>query len=62
MTPFLCDRRACYPVIGGALVYKDIHHLTAVFGASLGPYLQRDVETLMEHWPATKATTRGRSG
>ena len=30
--------------IGGALVYKDIHHLTAVFGTSLGPYLQRDVE------------------
>ncbi len=52
MTPFLCDRRACYPVIGGALVYKDIHHLTAVFGTSLGPYLQRDVEQLMKQWPA----------
>ena len=50
-------------MIGGALVYKDIHHITAVYGTTLGPYLQRDVETLMEHWPATEgAVTRRRSG
>ena len=41
---FICDRRRCFPVVGGALVYKDQHHLTAVFAATLGPYLQRAVD------------------
>jgi hypothetical protein len=41
---FICDRRLCYPVVGGALVYKDQHHLTAVFATTLGPYLLRAVE------------------
>jgi peptidoglycan/LPS O-acetylase OafA/YrhL len=45
----LCDRRSCFPVIGGALVYKDIHHLTTVFSATLGPYVQRQVEALGVH-------------
>ena len=62
MTPFLCDRRRCYPVIGGALVFKDIHHITAVYGATLGPYLQRQVDALMKDWPAAGSSTAGRSG
>jgi hypothetical protein len=44
---FICDRRRCYPVVGGALVYKDQHHLTAVFATTLGPYLQRAVEAAL---------------
>jgi hypothetical protein len=39
LTDFFCDLARCYPVIGGALVYKDISHMTTVFGTSLGPYL-----------------------
>jgi hypothetical protein len=31
-------------VIGGALVYKDVSHLTAVYGKTLGPYLLRDLD------------------
>jgi peptidoglycan/LPS O-acetylase OafA/YrhL len=50
LTDFLCDRHRCYPVIGGALVYKDQSHLTAVFAKTLGPYLQRQVERLMAGW------------
>ncbi len=50
LTRFLCDRRTCWPVIGGALVYKDVHHLTAVFAATLGPFLKRDVDALMAAW------------
>jgi peptidoglycan/LPS O-acetylase OafA/YrhL len=46
LTRLLCDRRSCFPVIGGALVYKDIHHLTSVFSATLGLYVQRQVEAL----------------
>jgi peptidoglycan/LPS O-acetylase OafA/YrhL len=46
LTRLLCDKRSCFPVIGGALVYKDIHHLTSVFSATLGPYVRRQVEAL----------------
>jgi peptidoglycan/LPS O-acetylase OafA/YrhL len=38
LNQYLCAR-TCPPVIGGALVYKDIHHLTTVFAATLAPYL-----------------------
>ncbi|MFL5839214.1 MAG: acyltransferase family protein, partial [Thermoleophilaceae bacterium] len=43
---FFCDTRLCYPVIGGALVHKDDHHLTVVFATTLGPYLLRAVNRL----------------
>jgi hypothetical protein len=47
---FFCDRRWCYPVIGGALVHKDQHHMTVVFATTLGPYLGQDVNRLMARW------------
>jgi hypothetical protein len=50
LTRFFCDRRWCYPVIGGALVHKDEHHMTTVFVATLGPYLLRAVDRLTESW------------
>lgn len=43
LTRFICDRRRCHPVVGGALVYKDVHHLTTVFATTLGPYLAQAV-------------------
>ncbi|HEY6761304.1 MAG TPA: SGNH hydrolase domain-containing protein [Baekduia sp.] len=46
LTRLLCDRRSCFPVIGGALVYKDILHFTATFSTTLGPYLLRLVDAL----------------
>ena len=39
LTRFFCDELRCFPVVGGALVYKDTSHMTATFGTSLGPYL-----------------------
>jgi hypothetical protein len=50
MTHFFCDRRLCYPVIGGALVYKDTTHLTRVFAATLGPFLLHRVGRLLASW------------
>jgi hypothetical protein len=47
LTPFLCDRLLCDPVIGGALVYRDPHHLTRTFATTLGPYLLQQVDRLM---------------
>jgi hypothetical protein len=47
LTRFFCDARRCFPVIGGVLVNKDVTHVTAVFGATLGPYLLRQVDALL---------------
>jgi hypothetical protein len=47
MTDFFCGARRCYPVIGGALVYKDSNHLTRVFVATLGPMLERRLTSLL---------------
>jgi hypothetical protein len=44
LTRFLCDARLCFPVVGGALVYKDDQHLTDIFATTLGPYLMRALE------------------
>ena len=42
----LCGPRTCRPVIGGALVYKDVHHFTRIFAATLGPILGRRLDAL----------------
>lgn len=39
LTSRFCSARLCQPVIGGALVHKDIDHLTDVYSNSLGPAL-----------------------
>jgi hypothetical protein len=50
MTHFFCGRRKCYPVVGGALLYKDSHHLTSVYSATLGPFVLRKLQRLMAGW------------
>ena len=47
LTPHMCDRRRCFPVVGGVLVHKDGSHLTTPFATSLGPFLLRSVERLL---------------
>ena len=60
LTRFICDPRRCFPVVGGALVYKDQHHLTTVFAQTLGPYLQRAVEARRDDadLPGREASSR----
>ena len=36
-----CDAARCYPVVGGAYVYKDDNHLNSVFATTLGPFVLR---------------------
>lgn len=50
MTRYFCGPKLCYPVVGGALVYRDATHLTRVFAISLGPYLLREVQALISSW------------
>ena len=47
MTRFFCDAEWCPPVIGGALVYKDANHITSVYGATLAPYLGRELDRVL---------------
>lgn len=46
LTPFMCDDRSCFPVVGGVLVNKDLDHLTRVFSSTLGKFLGRAVTQL----------------
>lgn len=46
LTPLMCSRRKCFPVVGGALVIKDIGHITRTFSRTLGPYVGRAVTRL----------------
>jgi hypothetical protein len=38
---FFCSAARCFPVVGGAYVYRDDNHMNPVFNATLGPYLLR---------------------
>jgi hypothetical protein len=51
LTPYFCDATICPPVIGGALVPRDVlGHITPAFSTSLGPFLLRRLQTLMKGW------------
>jgi hypothetical protein len=50
LTPFMCDSADCFPVIGGALVHKDVGHLSTTFSTTLGPYLLRELNAHMAEW------------
>lgn len=47
MSSYMCTSRLCLPVVGGALVHRDIDHLTQTFAATLGPYMARKVDRLI---------------
>jgi hypothetical protein len=47
LTRFFCGPRRCYPVIGGALAYRDGHHLTPAFTATVGPFLDARLKHLV---------------
>jgi peptidoglycan/LPS O-acetylase OafA/YrhL len=50
LTRYLCGEKTCEPVIGGVLVYKDVHHLTRTYATTLGSFLQRKVDRLELSW------------
>ncbi len=51
LTEFFCDRRNCYPVVGGALTNTDIFgHMSVTYMSTLGPYVLRKMRTLMATW------------
>jgi hypothetical protein len=50
LTPVFCDRSRCFPVIGGALVYRDTTHMLPGFGRTLAPIVERELDDLMRSW------------
>jgi hypothetical protein len=47
LTRFMCDRARCFPVVGGAPVFKDVDHISSAFSATLWPYLTRRVRAIL---------------
>jgi peptidoglycan/LPS O-acetylase OafA/YrhL len=41
LAPAICPASPCAAVVGGMIVWRDSHHLTATFAAALGPVLNR---------------------
>ena len=41
LTRHFCSSSHCFPVVGGAYVYKDANHMNATFATTLGPFLER---------------------
>ncbi len=54
LTDYICGPRACPPVVGNVLVYRDDAHMTNTYAATLGPYLEAEL--------AAALATRGRVG
>lgn len=52
---FFCRRRLCPPVSGGALVLRDVTHMTTTYSTTLGPYLVQRVDALMQSWPRIRS-------
>jgi hypothetical protein len=50
MTRVLCSSRLCFPVIGGALAYKDADHFTRIFSSTLGRPLLRATDRVVRSW------------
>src|SRR5258708_3760198 len=46
LTQEMCGSTVCDAVVGGALVHKDVHHLTRAFATTLAPSLLRQLDRL----------------
>jgi peptidoglycan/LPS O-acetylase OafA/YrhL len=49
LTDYICNSRVCPAVIGSHLVYRDAHHLTASFSASLARPLSDQLQPLLDN-------------
>lgn len=43
LTQWYCDDQTCPQVVGNVLVYRDTHHITATYAATLAPYLGQEL-------------------
>ena len=45
MSDALCSPEACAPVVGGVIVWRDSHHITATYAETLAWTLERELKT-----------------
>jgi hypothetical protein len=50
LSDVFCSARLSLPVIGGALVHRDVTHMNALFVRTLGPFLLTAVDRLSASW------------
>ncbi|MGN0110778.1 MAG: SGNH hydrolase domain-containing protein, partial [Cellulosimicrobium funkei] len=50
LTRYYCSDGECPAVIGGVVVYRDGHHLTATYVESLAPVLRDRLEPVLGWW------------
>ncbi len=63
LTSVFCGPRRCLPVVGGALVHRDTHHLAAPFVRTVAPVLERELDrVLADAQPASSGVRQRRSG
>jgi hypothetical protein len=63
LTSVFCGPRRCRPVVGGALVHRDTHHLAAPFVRTVAPVLERELDrVLADAQPASSGVRQRRSG
>lgn len=48
MNDAICNRVACDPIIGGVLVWRDGHHLTATYASTLSPVIESHLRTVLK--------------
>lgn len=48
LDPLYCGSRSCSPVVGGVVVHRDGHHLTATFARTLAPFLLIEMRAVLE--------------
>ena len=44
MSDALCSSEACAPVVGGVIVWRDSHHITATYAETLARSLERELQ------------------
>ena len=60
LTDVICDAEACPPVIGNVQVYRDKHHLSATFAATLAPALAPHLRRWLDERQRLAAARVGR--
>ena len=41
MERFFCDRKLCYPIVGGLIAYRDTSHISHEYSTAMAPYIGR---------------------
>lgn len=50
LSDYFCQGKRCPPIIGNVLVYRDRHHITTLYAASLAPALKQEMQRAHVQW------------